>query len=155
MRVSSALGPLRSSRIFVLGDVQQPGSYTVSGLSTMTNALFVSGGIKLIGSLRNIQLKRNGQVISKLDLNDLLLRGDTRGDARLQPGDVIFVPPIGATVGVTGEVSRPAIYELKQEKTVEEVLAFAGGLLPTANTEGSQLERNDQQRVCFVLGLFF
>lgn len=153
MRASIALGPLRSIRIFVLGDVQQPGSYTVSGLSTMTNALFVSGGVKLIGSLRNIQLKRNGQVISTLDLYDLLLRGDTRGDARLQPGDVIFVPPIGATVSVVGAVKRPAIYELKQEKTVKDVLAFSGGLLPTAYPEGSQLERIDQQRDRIVLGM--
>lgn len=153
MRVSISLGPLRSIRIFVLGDVQQPGSYTVSGLSTMTNALFVSGGVKLIGSLRNIQLKRNGQVISTLDLYDLLLRGDTRGDARLQPGDVIFVPPIGATVGVGGAVRRPAIYELKQEKTVGDVLAFAGGLLPTAFPEGSKIERIDRQRERVVLGV--
>lgn len=153
MRASITLGPLRSIRIFVLGDVQQSGSYTVSGLSTMTNALFVSGGVKLIGSLRNIQLKRNGQVISTLDLYDLLLRGDTRGDARLQPGDVIFVPPIGATVGVAGAVRRPAIYELKQEKTVGDVLAFSGGLLPTAYPEGSKIERINRQRERVVLGL--
>lgn len=153
MRTSITLGPLRSIRIFVLGDVQQPGSYTVSGLSTMTNALFVSGGVKLIGSLRNIQLKRNGEVVSRLDLYDLLLRGDTRGDARLQPGDVIFVPPVGATVGVDGEVRRPAIYELKNEKTLADVLAFAGGLLSTAYPEGSQLERINRQRQRIVMNV--
>lgn len=146
VRATISLGPLRSIRIFVLGDVQQPGSYTVSGLSTMTNALLVSGGVKPIGSLRNIQLKRNGEVITRLDLYDLLLRGDTRADARLQPGDVIFVPPVGATVGVDGEVKRPAIYEIKQEKTLAEALAFSGGLLSTAYPAGAQLERINNQR---------
>lgn len=146
IKANISMGPLRSIRIFVLGDVQQSGSYTVSGLSTMTNALFVSGGIKPIGTLRNIQLKRQGKVISTLDLYDLLLRGDTRGDARLQPGDVIFVPPIGATVGIAGEVRRPAIYELKDEKTLNDALAFAGGLLPTAYPQGAQLERIDDKR---------
>ncbi len=151
VRATVSLGPLRSIRIFVLGDVQQPGSYTVSGLSTMTNALLVSGGVKPIGSLRNIQLKRNGAVITHLDLYDLLLRGDTRADARLQPGDVIFVPPIGATVGVAGEVKRPAIYEIKHEKTLEDVLAFSGGLLSTAYPTGAQLERINQQRERILL----
>ncbi len=80
----------------------------------ITNALFVSGGVKKIGSLRNIQLKRSGRTVTTLDLYDLLLRGDTSADARLLPGDVIFVPPVGTTVGLGGEVRRPAIYELKR-----------------------------------------
>lgn len=138
------LGALRSIRVFVLGDANRPGSYTVSALSTLTNALFVSGGVKPIGSLRNIQLKRRGKVISRLDLYDLLLRGDTRGDARLQPGDVIFVPPVGKTVGVAGQVRRPAIYELKGERSIEQVLALAGGLLPTAYPQATQIERIDK-----------
>jgi protein involved in polysaccharide export with SLBB domain len=135
------LGTLRSIRVFVLGEAKRPGSYTVSALSTLTNALFVSGGIKEIGSLRNIQLKRNGRIVARLDLYDLLLRGDTSHDARLQPGDVIFVPPVGATVGVAGEVRRPAIYELKTEKSVQQALDLAGGLLPTAYPQASQIER--------------
>src|SRR6056297_3624811 len=80
--VSVSMGELRSIRVFVLGDAQRPGSYTVSSLSTITNALFASGGVKPIGSLRNIELKRHGELVSRLDLYDLLLRGDTRGDAR-------------------------------------------------------------------------
>ncbi len=135
------LGTLRSIRVFVLGEANRPGSYTVSALSTLTNALFVSGGIKEIGSLRNIQLKRNGRIVARLDLYDLLLRGDTSHDVRLQPGDVIFVPPVGETVGVAGDVRRPAIYELKDEKTVQQVLDLAGGLLPTAYPQASQIER--------------
>lgn len=135
------MGTLRSIRIFVLGDVIRPGSYTVSALSNMTNALFVSGGVKPIGSLRNIELKRSGAVITTLDLYDLLLQGDTSNDKRLQPGDVIFVPPIGATVGVAGQVRRPAIYELKAKQSVEDALQFAGGLLATAYPKLTQLER--------------
>lgn len=140
-RASVTLGALRSIRIFVLGEAFQPGSYTVSALSTMTNALFVSGGITNVGSLRNVQLRRQGVTVSELDLYDLLLRGDTSGDQRLQPDDVLFIPPIGATVAVSGEVIRPAIYELRDETTAEEVLALSGGLLPTAFPRDSKIER--------------
>jgi protein involved in polysaccharide export with SLBB domain len=140
-RVSVTMGDLRSIRVFVLGEAEKPGSYTVSGLSTMTNALFVSGGVKKIGSLRNIQLKRNGRLITTLDLYDLLLHGDTSSDRQLLPGDVIFIPPIGNTVSVYGAVRRPAIYELKTENTVEQAIALAGGLLPDADGRIGQLER--------------
>ncbi len=140
-QVAITLGALRSIRVFILGDVNQPGSYTVSALSTLTNALFVSGGVNEIGSLRNIQLKRRGKVITRLDLYDLLLHGDTGHDVRVQPGDVIFVPPVGPTVGVAGEVRRPAIYELKREHNIQQVLELSGGLLPTAYPHDSQIER--------------
>jgi len=140
-RVSVTMGDLRSIRIFVLGEAENPGSYTVSGLSTMTNALFVSGGVKKIGSLRNIQLKRNGKLVSVLDLYSLLLHGDTSGDQRLMPGDVIFIPPIGNTVSVFGAVHRPAIYELKNETSVEQAVDLAGGLVPDADGKLAQLER--------------
>jgi protein involved in polysaccharide export with SLBB domain len=140
-QASITMGDLRSIRVFVLGEAEKPGSYTVSGLSTMTNALFVSGGVKKIGSLRNIELKRNGRLVTVLDLYDLLLHGDTSGDRQLMPGDVIFIPPIGNTVSVYGAVRRPAIYELKQEKTVEQVIEVAGGLLPDADGKLAQMER--------------
>jgi polysaccharide export outer membrane protein len=139
--VSVTMGDLRSIRVFVLGEAEKPGSYTVSGLSTMTNALFVSGGVKKIGSLRNIDLKRNGKLVTTLDLYDLLLHGDTSGDRQLMPGDVIFIPPIGNTASVDGAVRRPAIYELKHESTAEQVIALAGGLLPDADAKIGQLER--------------
>jgi protein involved in polysaccharide export with SLBB domain len=141
VRTSITMGPLRSVRIFVMGDASRPGSYAVSGLSTMTNALFASGGILESGSLRNVTLKRNGEQIGRLDLYDLLLRGDASHDLRLQSGDVIFVPPIGRTIGVEGEVVRPAIYELKDEHTVGDVIALAGGLRPSARKHSGSLER--------------
>lgn len=145
-QVSVGMGELRSIRVFVLGDAETPGSYTVSGLSTITNALFVSGGVKKIGSLRNIQLKRGGRVVTTLDLYDLLLNGDTSADVRLMPGDVIFVPPVGATVGLSGEVRRPAIYELKSETTAGQLLQLGGGLLPEADPSIATLERVNEQR---------
>ena len=146
VRANVTLGPLRSIRVFILGDAHRPGSYTVSALSTMTNALFVSGGISTIGSLRNIQLKRGGKLVTTLDLYDLLLRGDTSGDARLQPGDVIFIPPVGTRVGIAGEVRRPALYELKGEGTIADLVRIAGGMLPSAYPEASQIERINPQR---------
>jgi protein involved in polysaccharide export with SLBB domain len=140
------LGDLRSIRVFVLGDVERPGSFTVSGLSTITNALFASGGIRPIGSLRNIQLKRKGQLVARLDLYDLLLNGDTSNDVRLLPGDVIFIPPVGTTVGVTGEVRRPAIYELKGEATAADLLHLGGGLTPEADPRLATIHRIDERR---------
>lgn len=140
------MGDLRSIRVFVLGEAERPGSYTVSGLATITNALFASGGVKPIGSLRNIQLKRNGRLLQRFDLYDLLLRGDTSGDVRLLPGDVIFIPPVGSTVGVTGEIRRPAIYELKGESTAADLLYLGGGLTPEADPALARIKRIDEHR---------
>lgn len=141
VKASVTMGPLRSIRVFVLGDVVSPGSYTVSSLSTLTNALLASGGVKRIGSLRNIALKRQGREITTLDLYELLLEGDTSNDVRLQPGDVIHVPPIGPTVGVAGQVLRPAIYELEDRVTIGGVLDLAGGLNPSADQAHVRLHR--------------
>jgi protein involved in polysaccharide export with SLBB domain len=145
-QASIGIGELRSIRVFVLGDAQVPGSYTVSGLSTITNALFVSGGVKKIGSLRNIHLKRSGRTVTTLDLYDLLLRGDTSADVRLLPGDVIFVPPVGTTVGLGGEVRRPAIYELKKEASASELLQLGGGLTPEADPKLATIDRVNDDR---------
>ncbi len=140
-QVSVTMGQLRTIRVFVLGDVNGPGSYVVGGLSTISSALYRSGGVNTIGSLRNIQLKRNGRIVSTLDAYDLLIRGDTSGDSRLQPGDVIFVPPIGTTVSIGGAVNRPAIYEVKRLTTAADLAGLAGGLKPEAFPAGSRLER--------------
>ena len=110
--------------MFVLGEARQPGSWSVSGLSTITTALFAAGGVSKIGSLRDIQLKRQGAVVRRLDLYDLLLHGDTGNDAKLQPGDVIFVPPVGATIAIDGEVRRPAIYEFRETAQIADALAL-------------------------------
>lgn len=152
-QASVQMGELRSIRVFVLGDANQPGSYTVSGLSTITNALFVSGGAKLIGSLRNIELKRGGRTVSRLDLYDLLLKGDTSKDFRLMPGDVIFIPPVGTLVGISGEVRRPAIYELRGETTAADLIQLAGGLTAEADPSLASMERVDEQRQRVVVSV--
>jgi polysaccharide export outer membrane protein len=144
VRASVTMGELKSIRVFVVGDVARPGAYTVSGLSTITNALFASGGVSRIGSLRNIELKRGGATVARLDLYDLLLRGDTSNDVQLQQGDAIFVPAIGNTAAVTGEVRRPAIYEFRSGTTVGDLIQMAGGLNPQADAQSIRLERVDE-----------
>jgi polysaccharide biosynthesis/export protein len=150
-QVSVQLGELRSIQVFVVGDAKHPGSYTVSALSTITNVLFVSGGATEVGSLRNVELKRNGQTITRFDLYDLLLNGDTRADTRLISGDVILIPPIGRVIGVTGEVRRPALYELKAERTVGDLVKLAGGLTAEADSRLATVDRVDAQRKRIVL----
>ena len=135
------LGKLRSIRVFVLGEANNPGSYTVSSLTTLTNALFVSGGVSKMGSLRNIQLKRSGKVVTEFDLYDLLLKGDISKDTRLMPGDVIFIPPIGPTAGIRGEVKRAAVYEMKKGETIADLVKMAGGYLATAYPQVSRIRR--------------
>jgi polysaccharide export outer membrane protein len=154
-RASVTMGDTRSIRVFVLGEVNRPGSYTVSGLATITSGLFAAGGVGRIGSLRTVQLKRQGALVRQLDLYDMLIRGDTTDDARLLPGDVIFVPPIGPTVSVDGEVRRPAIYEMKGETSLEGVIRLAGGLTPEADRQKAALTRiqPNQRRVVLEVDL--
>ena len=155
VRVSVTMGPLRSIQVFVTGDVNNPGSYTVSGLSTITNALFAAGGISNVGSLRKVELKRRGVLVSRLDLYALLLKGNSSGDVRLQAGDVVFVAPVGATAAIGGEVRRPAIYEVREGTTVGDLIDLAGGLAPQADPHAAKLERIDggKQRVVVDLDL--
>jgi protein involved in polysaccharide export with SLBB domain len=154
-QASVGLADTRSIRVFVLGEAQKPGSYTVSGLATVTSALYASGGIKPTGSLRDVQLKRQGALVRRLDLYDLLLRGDTSNDAKLQAGDVIFIPPIGASVSVEGEVRRPAIYELKGSVSLGAAVALAGGLTNEADDSRVAVLRvgEDKRRVALNLPL--
>jgi polysaccharide biosynthesis/export protein len=135
------MGQLRSIQVFVVGQVRRPGSYTVSSLSTLINALFASGGPSGQGSMRHVQLKRGSTVESELDLYDLLLKGDKSRDARLLPGDVVYVPSVGPQVAIAGSVKTPAIYELNREDTVAEVIQMAGGLSAVANAQRATLER--------------
>jgi polysaccharide biosynthesis/export protein len=126
------MGALRSIDIYVVGQVASPGRYTVSSLSTLTNAIFACGGPSPVGSMREIQLKRGAKVVSTFDLYDLLLKGDKSKDVVLQPEDVIYVGSSGPQVAVGGQVSVPAIYELKTETTLSDAIRLAGGLTNTA-----------------------
>ena len=137
-----SLGQLRSIQVFVVGQARRPGSYTVSSLCTLVNALFASGGPSGSGSIRHIQLKRNDSVVTEFDFYDLLLRGDKSKDARLLPGDVIYIPPTGPSIAVGGSVNAPAIYELgKESMTLASAIAMAGGLATTADGQKAVVER--------------
>ena len=136
-----SLGELRSIQVFVVGEAYRPGSYTVSSLATITQALVAAGGVSEIGSLRHISLKRNGELVTTFDLYDLLINGDATNDVTLQPGDVVLIPPVDDLVTIKGEVVRPAIYELKDERTLEETLALAGGVRASAYEEQVIIER--------------
>jgi polysaccharide export outer membrane protein len=151
VKASISIGELRSIRVFVLGEAYVPGSYVVSSLSTITNALVLSGGIGETGSLRNIQLKRKGEVVQTLDLYKLLLEGDNREDVSLRSGDVVFIPPVGPTIGIDGEVRRPATYELKSGETTSDLIRFAGGMTPTAFPAAALMERIGRGKIRTVL----
>jgi polysaccharide biosynthesis/export protein len=138
-----ALGQLRSIQIFVLGSARQPGAYTVGSLSTLVNALFASGGPSATGSMRHIQLRRGNQLLAEFDIYDLVQKGDKSHDVSLLPGDVIYIPPIGAQIAISGNVNEPGIYELKAETTVAAALEGAGGLTSLAGAERVLLERID------------
>jgi polysaccharide export outer membrane protein len=153
VRASVSMGDTRSIRVFVMGEANRPGSYTMSGLSTMSSALYAAGGIKPIGSLRDIQLKRRGAIVRRYDLYDLLLRGDTGEDTKVLPGDVIFIPPVGPTVAVDGEVHRPAIYELRGETSVSDIVQLAGGVTPEADTSRAALIRVNDRRARVVVNV--
>lgn len=128
------LGQLRSIEIFVVGQAKRPGSYTVSSLSTLVNAIFASGGPSATGSMRNIQVRRGDKVVSTFDLYDLLLNGDKSKDIPLVSGDVIYIPPVGAMVALAGAIDNPALYELRSETQINQVLALAGGLSTLAQS---------------------
>jgi polysaccharide export outer membrane protein len=131
------LGQLRSIQVFVVGSARRPGSYTVSSLSTLLNALFASGGPTSEGSLRDIELQRAGQTVVHFDLYDLLLHGDKTKDVTLAPGDVIFIPPVGPQVALSGSIDNPAIYEILPDTTATQAIKLAGG--ETAVALGTQI----------------
>jgi len=139
--VDISMGALKTIQVFILGDVQRPGPYTIGSFATITDALIMAGGPTAIGSMRNVQLKRKGQLVTTFDLYDLLLKGDKSKDMTLLAGDVVFVPVTGPLVGIAGNVKRPAIYELRDSYDLETLINLAGGIIPTAYTQQIQVER--------------
>jgi protein involved in polysaccharide export with SLBB domain len=143
-----ALGKLRSIQVFVVGQARRPGAYTVSSLSTLVNTLFASGGPSFKGSLRHIQVKRNGKVVSEFDLYDFLLKGDKSKDIPLQPGDVVYIPPVGQLAAIDGSINNPAIYELGNETdTLSDLIGMAGGLSTVAEGDKVRVERIDGRKM--------
>jgi polysaccharide biosynthesis/export protein len=141
VRASVTMEQTRSIQIFVVGNAFEPGAYTISGLGTITASLYAAGGIRRTGSLRRIELMRNGVRVRTLDLYDLLLHGSTADDINLLQGDAVFVPPVGPTVAIDGEVERPAIYEIKDETSPGQMIALAGGLTADADTSRATVTR--------------
>ena len=136
-----SMGALRTIRVYVIGNAERPGAYTISSLSTLINALFEAGGPSKTGTMRDIQLKRNGQTVVRFDMYDFLLKGDKTKDVRIMPEDVIFIPPIGPVTAIAGSVNNPAIYELKGETKISQLLELAGGLNTLAFRGRMQVER--------------
>jgi protein involved in polysaccharide export with SLBB domain len=148
-----SLARLRSIRIYEVGDVASPGAYDISSLSTPLNALFAAGGPTPKGSLRIVKHLRGNQVIQEVDLYDLLVHGVQGDMVRLENGDSILVPPVGPEVTIEGMVHRPAIYELKTEKTLASVIELAGGLLPSAALRHIEVQRLEAHEKRTMLNL--
>jgi protein involved in polysaccharide export with SLBB domain len=140
------VGQIRAIQIYVSGQARRPGVYTVSSLSTLADALFASGGPSVEGSMRSIELRRDGATVTRFDLYDLLIRGDKTKDVKLLAGDVIFIPPVGPEAAVFGSVKNPAIYELRPQESLEGVLADAGGVSAVAAQARVSIERVDEHR---------
>jgi protein involved in polysaccharide export with SLBB domain len=144
---------LRTVRVYVVGEVAEPGAYDISSLSTPLNALFAAGGVKAQGSLRSLKHFRGKQLIEEVDAYDLLLHGIRSDLKRLENGDTLLVPPIGPQVTVEGMVRRPAIYELLDEHSLAEVLELAGGILPTAALRHVEVQRLEAHEKRTMLAL--
>jgi polysaccharide biosynthesis/export protein len=140
-RVSVALGRLRGIQVYVIGDVERPGPYQISGVGTVMDALYRAGGPSRTGSFREIEVRRGNQVVRRLDLYDYLLRGNSQADTRLEHGDVIFVPPVARRVRLEGAVRRPALYELVAGDGLRDALRFAGGPEAEAALRRVQIDR--------------
>ena len=141
-----SMGQLRAIHIFVVGQARRPGSYTVSSLSTLVNAVFAAGGPSNRGSMRSVHLKRGNKTVADLDLYELLLYGDKSKDVPLVTGDVIYFAPIGPLAAVTGSTNTSAIFELKGDTTLAKLVEWSGGLATTAQTGTATIERIDARR---------
>ena len=139
--VTASIGRLRSIQIIVVGNARYPGTYTISSLSTLVNAIFASGGPTPQGSLRHIQVRRDGATITDFDFYDLLIKGDKSKDVRLLPGDVLYIPHVGPLVAISGSVNSPAIYEMKDSSTLNDLIEIAGDLSTVADTNKITVDR--------------
>ena len=155
VQVNVTMGTIRTIQVFVMGKVNQPGLYTVSALSHISNALVAAGGIAKVGTLRKVELRRGDHTTQVIDLYNMLLHGDSSGDVRLEPRDVVFVPVIGSVVGIAGDVNSPGIYELRAESDLRTVLSLAGGVSAFGYAQRVQVERidNHQRRIALDVDL--
>jgi protein involved in polysaccharide export with SLBB domain len=153
--LTADIGQIRAVQVYVVGQAHRPGTYTISSLSTLVDALFASGGPSVQGSLRHIYLKRGGKTIVDFDLYDLLVIGDKSKDTKIESGDVIYIPASGPQVALTGSVRRPGIYELRDETTIEQILAAAGGASTVASGARISIERIQDHEVRAAMEVAF
>ncbi|MBR7030516.1 MAG: SLBB domain-containing protein [Prevotella sp.] len=154
-RIELTLGQTRTITVSIMGEVKTPGTYTMSAFATVYNALYMAGGPNEIGTLRNVQVFRNGRLLSNVDIYDFLLNGKLTGDVRLQDNDVITVAPYEALVNITGKVKRPMYYEMKKTESAATLLRYAGGFTGDAYTKAIRVNRKaGQQYSVFSVGEF-
>ena len=154
-RIELTLGQTRTITISIMGEVKMPGTYTMSAFATVYNALYMAGGPNDIGTLRNVQVFRNGRLLSSVDVYDFLLNGKLTGDVRLQDNDIITVGPYEALVNITGKVKRPMFYEMKKTESAATLLRYAGGFTGDAYTKSIRINRKaGQQYSVFNVGEF-
>lgn len=140
--LTASIAQTRAVQVYVVGHAVRPGTYTLNAMSTLLNALFTSGGPDSTGSMRNIQLKRGSDTVSTFDLYDMLVKGDKSRDMTLRDGDVIYIPEVGPLVALTGNVKQPAIFELKSNASLADVLHWAGGFDSAAETKRVIVEKS-------------
>lgn len=154
-KVSLAVGQTRTIQVQVVGEVELPGSYALSGLASAFNALYAAGGINDIGTLRNIKVYRNSRIIATVDVYDYLVNGNSSSDVRLQDKDIIVVGPYDCLVQVDGKVKRPMYYEMRSDESVKQLLRFAGGFAGDAYTRNVRLSRKSgDERSIYTIGEF-
>ena len=144
--VSLSVGETRSSQVQVMGEVNAPGTYSLSSLSSAFNALYAAGGISDIGTLRDIKVYRGGREIASIDVYDYILNGNTKGDIRLQDNDVVVVGPYDCLVNIRGKVKRPMFYEMRKDESVNTIVQYAGGFTGDAYTKNVRLIRKNGSR---------
>lgn len=142
-QIRVTLGNTRTIQINVMGEVVQPGTYALSAFSTVFHALYRAGGVNDIGSLRNVQLVRNGKKVATIDVYDFIMQGKTQDDIRLEEGDVVIVPSYESLVQIAGNVKRPMRYEMKTGETLEKLIEYAGGFTSDAYTKNLRMVRQN------------
>ena len=141
--IQVTLGNIRTIQVNVMGEVRAPGTYALSSLSTVFHALYASGGVSDIGSLRNVQVARGGKTIARLDVYEYIMKGQIQDDIRLQDGDVVIVPTYDELVKITGKVKRPMFYEMKNGESAATLLKYAGGFSSDAYKKSIRVLRKD------------
>lgn len=151
--VDVSLTKMRKLKVYVVGEAKNPGTYDITSANTLFNVLFMAGGPTKIGSLRNISIRRSNKVVKSIDLYDFILKGDKSADIKLENGDTVYFNLKGKTVGVQGLVMRPAIYELKNEKNLSQILSLAGGAVATSYLKNVQVKRVEANKEMVILNV--